>query len=279
MTVVYIAGLSHSGSTLTSRLLNEHSKIAAPGELINLHTVFHEFDEGRGHFHECLCQSISPWECEFWGNGLLDSIQAISPDVWKICRPDLHPPKSWFKAITGFYPSHDGQTFTDMNRKLFNLLREETGKPIIVDSSKFLWRALPLFRSMGDDFKVLHLIKTPRNQVGSRVKKRNMSSFLHSAIGKYGRRNFLCKYFFDDGERYKKVRFEELATDFESTLRSIHKWLGLDYENPIDGPDSPWHHLGGSNVPLTKPDIKRIEKDGEYNLTQSFILKSLERLY
>ncbi|MFB6347603.1 MAG: sulfotransferase [bacterium] len=279
MTVVYIAGLSHSGSTLTARLLNEHSQMASPGELINLHTVFDEFDGERGHFHECLCESISPWDCSFWGDGLLTSIQDISEEVWKICRPDLHPPKSWVKAIFGQYPTNNGLSFADMNRKLFDLLREKTGKPILVDSSKFPWRALPLFRQMGDEFKVLHLIKSPKNQIGSRVKKRNMSSFFHSAILKYWRRNFVYQYFFDEGNRYKKVRFEELAKDFEPTLKSIHNWLGLDYENPLEGPDSPWHHLGGSDVDLVKPDPERIEKNVDFTMFQSLVLKALGRLY
>lgn len=275
MTILYIAGLSHSGSTLTTRLLNEHSDVFAPGEMIYLHTLF---GEGREDEILCRCESISAWNCDFWNGELLSSIREINDEIWKMTKVDPYPPREWIKSLSGVYPESNGQDFIDMNRKLFELIRTETGSSIIIDSSKTLWRLLPLYRNLGEEIKVLHVIKSPENQIGSRY-KRDMNSFFRSAIIKYWRRNYLYEYFFDNDDRYKKVRFETLARDFDSTMSSIHEWLGLDHEPPLEGEPSPWHHLGGSNPDLVRPDPDRIEKEFNPTYLQRFVMDALERLY
>ena len=61
MRVIYIAGMSHSGSTVLNLMLNAHPEICAVGELIDLNRV-----TKRETLPPCRCGAPSLWSCEFW---------------------------------------------------------------------------------------------------------------------------------------------------------------------------------------------------------------------
>lgn len=271
MKVLYIAGLSHCGSTFTSRLLSQHSDIFVPGEVFYLHTFLNE-EKGV-----CRCDDRLASDCPFWGH-LESKIRSLAPDPSKIARMDTYAPYEWMKSLKGSFSSDPaGQKFAEYNKRFFQLLEDETEADIILDTSKTVWRLLPLYHHLGHDLKVLHIIKNPKNQIGSRL-NRGMT-FWKSALHKYGRRNFLHQYFFGDENRYRKLRFEKLAEDYKGELQSIYDWLDLDHEDPFEGEKTEWHHMLGYEARLERPDPQRVEKDHDFTWPRQLVVNALEALY
>src|SRR6185503_4540845 len=66
MRVIYIAGTSHSGSTLLDLMLNAHPAIFASGELLKLNRQLKIKDARKGTHAPCSCGAPSLWECPFW---------------------------------------------------------------------------------------------------------------------------------------------------------------------------------------------------------------------
>ena len=66
MRVIYIAGTSHSGSTLLDLMLNAHPAIFASGEVLKLNRQLKIKNSGRGTHAPCSCGAPSLWECQFW---------------------------------------------------------------------------------------------------------------------------------------------------------------------------------------------------------------------
>ena len=66
MRVIYIAGTSHSGSTLLDLMLNAHPAIFASGEVLKLNRQLKIKDARRGTHAPCSCGAPSLWECRFW---------------------------------------------------------------------------------------------------------------------------------------------------------------------------------------------------------------------
>jgi len=65
MRVIYIAGTSHSGSTLLDFMLNAHPAIFAGGEVLKLNRQFAVKNNRRETYVPCACGSPSLWQCPF----------------------------------------------------------------------------------------------------------------------------------------------------------------------------------------------------------------------
>ena len=63
MRVIFIASLSHSGSTLLDLMLNAHPELVSVGELKQLsrYARFNKPKQAR-----CTCGKLSVWDCDFW---------------------------------------------------------------------------------------------------------------------------------------------------------------------------------------------------------------------
>ena len=61
--VIFIASLSHSGSTLLDLMLNAHPELVSVGELKQL-SRFARFSKPKQP--RCTCGTLSLWDCDFW---------------------------------------------------------------------------------------------------------------------------------------------------------------------------------------------------------------------
>ena len=64
--VIYIAGTSHSGSTLLDLMLNAHPEIISVGELVNLARHLEYKKPHKKRYTSCSCGAPSLWQCDFW---------------------------------------------------------------------------------------------------------------------------------------------------------------------------------------------------------------------
>jgi len=267
MKILYIAGLAHSGSTYLSRVLNQHSDIFSSGEIVFL-------PSSTSGSISCDCTGNDGSECEFWPD-VLNRISFSEQQITRTARLSMDRRWEWIKAITQSFEDEAEQAFSRLNRTFFNAVSSESDADVIIDASKTIWRALPLWKSLPEHVHVLHLVKSPDNQLESRM--RMGYNFWHSLFMKYVRKNKLYHYFFSDRETYKRVVFENLVNNPKETVRSIHEWLNLDYEFPFEKPHKPFHHLQGNaqvkgNLDSLRPRKEKLETHRSFTRIQRWAL-------
>ena len=119
MKVIYIAGTSHSGSTLLDLMLNAHPAIISVGEIFKLNRQLKPRGD-KGRYVPCSCGAPSLWQCPFWS------------------RVNDHVEQSHGKSLVDF----DVQGYGELdeapapNVAVFEAIAEVAGKKIVVDSSK-----------------------------------------------------------------------------------------------------------------------------------------------
>ncbi|MCF8023721.1 MAG: sulfotransferase [Clostridiales bacterium] len=282
MKILYIAGLAHTGSTLLSRILNQHSQIFAAGEMINLHEEY----GSKQHSCSCLWEANAPekYKCDFWTE-IFDSLDQKGYRPETISRLSKDRRLEWIKACLNFYPPGGKELFRERNKYLYKKISEKVNSEIILDSSKSLWRLLPLSRILKEEeLYILHLIKKPKNQLASRL-KRNYN-FWHSALLKYFRKNWLLNLFFRNHKNYLKIYFENLVYQPQHNLQQIYRLLNLSFEDPFEPPQKTAHHLRGhieaykSKKSIKKPSPARLkETKTDFNQPQQWMINFLNYFF
>ncbi|MEA5445318.1 sulfotransferase [Gammaproteobacteria bacterium AB-CW1] len=275
-TVLYIVGQSHVGSTYLSRVLNQHPHIFDAGELNKLH---HRMSPGA----ECACQ-FGPGgkigECDFWRR-LMRALEAEGIALNELsCLSDTCTGE-WRRALFGRPSGRRQRRFVENNLRLFDAIRQYSGKPITLDCSKSPWRLLPLFRSRLIRVKVLHLMRNPRGQIASRMNRGK--GFWHTSILKYWRKNSLCVRLFDHDEAYLRVSFDQFLEAPDAVLSGIFQWLGVAEMDPFAVQPASYHHLAGGwarrDPELKRPSPALSRRATRYTRLQNRCLRFLEHRF
>ena len=155
MRVIYIAGTSHSGSTLLDLMLNAHPAILAAGEVLKLNRQLTIRKSRKGTPAPCSCGAVSLWECPFWS--------AVDRRTQEISG----------KSLTDLdmldYRDEDGASAP--NAVVFKAVAEASGKNFVVDSSKLPGRLSYLMRLTELDVYPVHLVREPKGQINSVARK------------------------------------------------------------------------------------------------------------
>lgn len=156
--VLYIGGSGRSGSTLLDRILSQATQVVAVGELAHL------WDPGHLEKHVCGCGEPLR-TCAFWSEvmqrayGGWDS--PLFQRAWQL-RPQItrHRRLPFLVAPT-LAPTfrRDLDEFGQLIRRVYVALAIVTGARVIVDSSKEVAYAYVLRRVLGDQLRLLHLIR------------------------------------------------------------------------------------------------------------------------
>jgi hypothetical protein len=167
--VIYVAGLGRSGSTVLAAILGNHPEMFAAGELCNLPHLGWVNDE------YCACGN-RPSECTFWQQVRRQwsrRVGADDPAKLAALARQFEVPKGWQGrprrengASSPPFRAYAGQTLA-----LLEAIRQTSGRPIIVDASKSIWRAQALCSIPGIDLRVIHLVRDGRGVAWS-LKKR-----------------------------------------------------------------------------------------------------------
>jgi hypothetical protein len=151
--VLYIAGLSHSGSTLLARILGEIDDLFAAGEIYSL-------GERVARGDRCGCgQPLG--DCAFWSAVLRSAFPA--GDGPERVRTE----RRWIRGRT--LPSlaigRDARRlrfYRDDLARLYRAIAAESGCRVIVDASKSPTYAYILNRTPGIELRGVHLVRDPR---------------------------------------------------------------------------------------------------------------------
>lgn len=204
MRVIYIAGTSHSGSSLLGLMLNAHPEMVSAGELKDLGQQLQVRENGR--FAPCACGAPSLWQCEFWSRveEVLRQAEGRSLAELVLCK----------------YPKPD-----TINAAVFRAISKAAGKQFIVDSSKRPGRLAYLMQIKGLEVYPIHLIREPKGQICSMVSK-------NGGLLKHIRNYVLIHEQIRRTLRsipHSVVRYEELVLDPERTLAGVLEPLGRKF--------------------------------------------------
>jgi hypothetical protein len=279
-TVVYIAGMARSGSTLLEAILGGMGDAEPIGESC--------FFWERAVLEETKC-SCGRWarECPFWGSIIAEA------------RSRTPVPPTEIHRLFRRYGAHAGMLRTPVWRSgpvdpgselgrylasldvLYGLIRAKSGKKILIDSSKYPAYGALLSRLQGYDVRFVHLVRDSRDVANSVRKEmpyhgdgsgaRRMKT--HSVAGG-GIRWLLSNAGAAvlpqaQGIPSIRIRYEDLVGDPEAALRPLADLIGVVPETiPVRGRVAELrerHQISGnpSRFEVGKVEIKRLGRGRE----------------
>ena len=229
MRLIYIAGTSHSGSTLLDLMLNAHPEIFSAGEVLKLNRQLGLKNAQKQTYAPCSCGAPSLWQCPFWS------------------RVDQRTRETAGKSLSDL----DMQDYGELdaarapNAVVFNAIADVSGKRFVVDSSKLPKRLSALMRLKELDVYPVHLIRDPKGQINSVARKHGgflKHIFRYELIHEQIRRAL-------KSVPHSVVRYEDLVRDPEPTLRSIFEPLGLEFDpRQLAWADAARHEVAGNHI-------------------------------
>ncbi|WP_298908901.1 sulfotransferase [uncultured Aliiroseovarius sp.] len=149
--IIYIAGYGRSGSTVVDIMLGMHPEIFGAGELSTM--CRHVWRENE----YCACGARLN-ECDVWEPVMKRWTKECDPDDYFALQRSIEPLYAPGRMIGGAKL----EAYLNMSRAMFSAIRDQTGQPIILDSSKAPGRALALASDPKIDLRVIHLVRDAR---------------------------------------------------------------------------------------------------------------------
>jgi hypothetical protein len=168
--VVSIIGSGRSGSTVLDILLGSHPNIEGVGALSKLPRSGWVPDDDR----RCSC-GAPIHACAYWVGVYQRWIDLVGADgLTKYIDLQAryeHSSKRWPRLLKEERsPSPAFLEYAQMTAALYESIRDVSGKPVILDSSKKPIRTYALLAAGTVDVRVLHLVRDGRGVVWSRLK-------------------------------------------------------------------------------------------------------------
>jgi hypothetical protein len=248
MRVIYIAGTSHSGSTLLDLMLNAHPAISASGELLKLNRQLKIKDARRGTHAPCSCGAPSLWECPFWS------------------AVDRRTRDTAGKSLTDLDMQDYGASGESApNAVVFRAIADVSGKSFVVDSSKLPGRLSYLMRVKELDVYPVHLVREPKGQINSVVRKHGgflKHIFRYELIHEQIRRAL-------KSVPHSVVHYEDLVRDPRSALQSILHPLGLDFDpRQLQWAEAEKHEVAGNHMRFDATSDLVLDESWRQSLSQ-----------
>jgi hypothetical protein len=234
--VLYIGGLGRSGSTILSRALGELPGFCHVGELVFLWT--------RGAMENHLCGCGNRFHaCPFWtevGKRAFDGWDAVDPDRVAALQRQVdrtrYLPRLLRRRPPPEFAGRLGE-MTDLLGRLYEAIREVSGCPVVVDSSKHVSYAAVLRRAPALDLRLLHVMRDSRGVAHSWAKKVKRPEIVTEdaymariPIPKLAARWSTYNGLFDVLRLFHRngmtLRYERFVADPEGTLRRISAMAG-----------------------------------------------------
>jgi Sulfotransferase family len=255
--ILYIAGYGRSGSTILDIILGNHPTIIGVGEVAYL---VDEWEYGK-----CGCGQNYD-ECSFWKDlfptGPMAGTGSASRKIESL--PFLP------RLILGHISKADLEKYNCEQKKLFHYIYRQSGRSIVVDSSKSArWcvgRFLALRKLTGYDVFVLHLVRNGEDVLQSLTatgsnwalagRRPPITAFpaLRAIVGWVSANvsTYLLSHILGH-QRYLRIRYEDLIACPREQLQRIGAFIGVDMDPIIDKLEnnsefSVGHQVGGNRL-------------------------------
>lgn len=271
--IVYVSSDNRSGSTLLDLLLGGHPRITSVGELHHLqsYALGDRLLYDPAHPLICICGSPVP-ECSFWlevearlGLRLVDLDQKPFYLKSHQHRGVSRLIRTGAKALLERFPAAYARSWFPLPRidlsmarqviGLFDAILEVAAVEYVVDSSKNPFRFKALSHIAPHRVKLILLSRDFRDVVASKAKRGRP---VRKAASEWAMRMKQMESVSVgmNSDQVTRVRYEDLVENPENVLRSISRFLGVEFDAKMldlaDNVDR--HHIGGSP---SKFDIQR----------------------
>ncbi len=236
--VLFIGGCARSGSTLVDRLFGQQDGFISLGEVRHIWR--------RGYQENQLCGCGVPFgDCTFW-RSVTERAFSGQPtcDFGLMLRLQRqvaftrHFPQLLFPSLRTRRYREAFNMYTEALWHLYSAIQEVSGESILVDSSKAASHAWALSHAPGVELHVLHVVRDPRAVAYSKQRKRpkpdvpEKTTYLprRGAVNSTRRwivSNLLTSSLAAVAASYTVLRYEDLATNPEATLRAVLGQAGL----------------------------------------------------
>ncbi|GAB1689846.1 sulfotransferase [Krasilnikovia sp. M28-CT-15] len=237
--VLYLTGWTRSGSTLLGNVLGELPGVLHVGEM---HYLWKNGVLGDGTNSTCGC-GAPVTRCELWSSVLADS-GAGTPEVARrmirLQRAHLrtrHVRARLAESRGAVAPAPGVTEAVDRSVNVYALLAGRGGGRLIVDGSKYPAEAAALLGRSDVDARVLHIVRDPRATAFSYKRAKAYIDPMHPArsSGFWTAFNLMSELVGRaGGERYLRVRHEDLCAAPRETVARVMRFAGLDGEPPVD---------------------------------------------
>jgi hypothetical protein len=275
--VLYIAGMTRSGTTLLDNVLNELPGFVGVGEV---RTYWRAMREPR----RCRCGALVS-ECEFWSevgawaerhHGPLDVDRARFLQQSHVRSLPLPLARLlWAKESA----SSEGAEYARLMARLYTAIGAVGGADVVVDSSKGPHDAYAISKFTDLDLFVIHLVRDPRGVAYSWSRRAwhpdkpggHFERLRASEVAiRWVTRNAITEILLARrlGPRYMRVRYEDFVADPDETIGRISAMCGARRQRlPVSDAEIPSgrrnHSVGGNPGQLTTGPV-RIRPDHEW---------------
>ncbi|PCI58027.1 MAG: hypothetical protein COB45_01730 [Gammaproteobacteria bacterium] len=222
--IIYLMGAGRSGTTALATFLNASENVTCLGEL-------HQLPQYITENSACSCgQPLS--ECDFWSN-YRETLKPFISTEYSREQQVLESHRSVIKYLKSTF-SASKLNYHKANADLLTEVKCNTGNAIL-DSAKYVGRALALFSNDKFDVRVIYMTRDPRGVVESFAKKVQTSRSMFSACLYYNAINFLAEFACRTilRRRYLKVRYEDLLNEPINTFNNIGQFADIDVNDII----------------------------------------------
>jgi hypothetical protein len=230
--VIYVAGVSHTGSTLLGHVLGDLEETCYLGQIRNTWQ--------RGIVENTLCTCNARFaECPFWGR-VVERLPFAAEHQAKamsgLFREAVRPPFGF--PFRGTEMSQVNRAaFAAPTETLYAAAGDVAGVRQLVDSSKSSIYAAFLHRLPTIDLRVVHIVRDPRATAYSHLRR---YSFGYGETFKLSvwwlRSNAAIEKLGRTGVPYTRIRYEDFVEDPAASLSRIVDALGLPRSRlPIEG--------------------------------------------
>lgn len=248
MKLVYVAGLEHSGTTLTEHLLSQHPQVIGLGEIASFFSPGHmeRYMARWGEYPDVRsCSCGRTWEeCDFWGD------------------------------LFGLSGLNSSAPLLEKYRELLDHVRSVYGRNVaVVDSSK----SLPVLKELveggvelglaRDEFLVVHTIKDVRSFAASVKRKAEREPSLLSHLRTFnwwlGSNEDMRRYLLEGDVRFVVNLYETLCADPRQVVERLLGACGLTPSGEVDVSHG-GSHIAMGNKAFTERNRNRIVYDSAW---------------
>jgi len=233
--VIYIVGEGRSGSTLFERILGQHDKIFAAGELIHIWE--------RGFIDNQLCSCGEPFnKCKVWKNIITRFIKkykkGIEPN--SVIEALLKTSRMRHYLIKKNFDNKYAKFINEIYTHLYEAIIESTGSEFVIDASKHPVFAYILTRNKNLDLYIIHLVRDSRGVAYSWTRRKIRPEII-------SRKEYMPRYSVfksslswmivnkialdlknRNNVKYLLIRYEDLILKPQETLAKVCNFLKLD---------------------------------------------------
>lgn len=234
--VIFLLGIGRSGSTMLDLMLGSHSQGFSLGEISKLPQIYRKHRSPAA-----FCPDSSFWSDHF-SNEEAEKL-ALGLSNHRIHRAIPLKLERWLREFLG----------QDDLFRPYSFISQRLNKPVLVDSSKYPdWVESKIktkeFRQGPLQAYIIHAVRDGRAVLNSYL--RAYPELTVEAISDRWLKNLAYSqriYENFPADRKMRVRYEELATDPEGTMRSVCRRLGMPFEpSMLEYWKHEHHYIAGS---------------------------------